>query len=158
MLHFAVEPAVCATGLTEVSAPPPLFLSDQVAVDLGLGKVRESITSAMRGPTMKTTRFAAASFVALALAFTAAPAYAAQPQASDKQNAVATLIYKALKRTQASSPKAFKSTCLLYTINPKTVLDLFFDNDDFVELSKPLGASKKDFRAGINIALKKACA
>ena len=106
---------------------------------------------------MKVTRLAAASLAVLACATIAAPAHAAQPHATDKQNAVAVIMTKSLQQTKASDPKAFQDFCTLYVINAKKVLNMFVTGKRANDLRASLGASKMDFLAGTNIAVKKIC-
>lgn len=110
---------------------------------------------------MKVTRLSAASLLLVgltSLAALAAPAHAVQPSATSKQNAVAKLIYEAFEESKAEDPEGFEDVCTLYTINPKTVLNLFMGQKEITDATRMLGATKKDVRVGMNIALKKVCA
>ncbi len=110
---------------------------------------------------MKAIRLSAASFLLIgltSLTALAAPAHAIQPSATSKQNAVAKIVYEAFEESLAEDPEAFEDICTLFVINPKKVLNLFMGEKEITDATKMLGASKKDFRAGINIALKKVCA
>lgn len=110
---------------------------------------------------MKVTRLGAASFLLvglMGLTGLAAPAQAVQPSATSKQNAVAKLVYEAFEESLAEDPTSFEEICTLYVINPKNILNLFMGEKEITDATKILGASKKDFRAGIKIALKKVCA
>ena len=110
---------------------------------------------------MKVIRLSAASFLIVGLTSVighAAPAQAVQPSATNKQNAVAKIVYEAFEESLAEDPEAFEDICTMYVINPKTILSLFMGQKEITDATKMLGASKKDFRAGINIALKKVCA
>ncbi len=110
---------------------------------------------------MKVIRLSAASVLIIGLTSLiglAAPAQALQPSATNKQNAVAKLVYEAFEESLAEDPKTFEDICTLFEINPKSVLGLFMGQKEITDATKMIGASKKDFRAGINIALKKVCA
>lgn len=110
---------------------------------------------------MKVTRLGAASFLLVgltSLTALAAPAHAVQPSATSKQNAMAKIIYQAFEESLAEDPKAFDDICELYATNPKGILSLFMGYKEMADAAKTLGATKKDFRVGTNIALKKVCA
>jgi len=86
-----------------------------------------------------------------------APAHAAQSLDTSKQKAVAEIVVQALEQSLASDPEGFEDMCRLFVTSPKTVLNLFMAEKDIKDAIRMLGATKKDFRAGTNIALKKAC-
>ena len=119
---------------------------------------RVTLSSSNKGLAMKVTRLAAASLAVLACATIAAPAHAAQPHATDKQTAMVGLIYPIFKANKDSDPKGFKDVCTLYTINSKKVLDIFMAEQGMKDAAKSFGASKKDFRAAMNISIKRVCA
>lgn len=77
---------------------------------------------------MKVIRLSTALFLIIGLTSLiglAAPAQAVQPSATNKQNAVAKLVYEAFEESLAEDPEAFEDICTLYVINPKKVLNLF---------------------------------
>ena len=107
---------------------------------------------------MKVIRLVVASFLVIGLTGLAAPAHAVQPSATNKQKAVAKIVYLAFEESLAEDPNSFEDICTLYVINPKRVLNLFMGEKEIKDATRMLGATTKDFRAGINIALKKVCA
>ena len=118
------------------------------------------MSTSNKGLHVKAIRLSAAAVLLIGLTgltgFTV-PAHAAQSLDTSKRNAVAEMLIQVLEKSLASDPEGFEDMCRLYVINPKTVGNRFMGEKDIKDAVRLLGATKKDFRAGIKIALKKAC-
>jgi hypothetical protein len=108
---------------------------------------------------VKIARIAVASIVTVGLVICAVPAQASQSQASGKQQAIGRMFYKEIVSSYASDPKGLGDLCDLFAINSTSTTALFMSGtSDWTPITRQLGASMKDIRAGVKIALKKACA
>ena len=109
---------------------------------------------------MKGIRLGAAAVLIIGLtgfAGLTVPAHAVQPSDTSKRDAVAELVIQSLKASLAADPKGFEDICQLHAKSPVAAAFGFMMQKDIKAGVRKLGASKEDARAGIKIALKKAC-
>ena len=127
---------------------------------LGASREYGHVSTSNKGLPVKAIRLSAAAVLLIGLiglTGLTVPARAAQSLDTSKRNAAAEIVIEALQKSLASDPEGFEDMCRLYVINPKKVRNRFMGEKDIKDAIRLLGATKKDFRAGTNIALKKAC-
>lgn len=113
-----------------------------------------------RGFLVKGIRLGAAAVLIIGLTGFAGlivPAHAVQPSDTGKRDAVAELVIQSLEASLAADPKGFEVICWVYGRSPVAAIFGFMMQKDIKDGIRQLGASKEDARAGIKIALKKAC-
>jgi len=113
-----------------------------------------------KGFLVKGIRLGAAAVLLIGLTgFTGltVPAHAVQPSDTSKRDAVAELVIQSLEASLAADPKGFEVICWVYVRSPVAAIFGFMEQKDIKDGVRQLGASKEDARAGIKIALKKAC-
>lgn len=155
LIYAPLKPTVDESGnaISPKSRPVAAILARFLGASRGDG---HPLTSNKRLP-VKAIRLGAAAVLLIGLTGLTAPAHAAQSLDTSKRNAVAEIVIQALEKSLASDPEGFEDMCRLYVIKPETVRNRFMGEKDIKGAVQLLGATKKDFRAGIKIALKKAC-
>jgi len=154
-IYAPLKPTVDESG--NPISPRSRLVAAILAWVLGASREDGYALTSNKGFPVKTIRLGAVAVLLIGLTGLTAPAHAAQSLDTSKRNAVAEIVIQAFEKSLASDPEGFEDMCRSYVINPNKVRNRFMGEKDIKGAVQLLGATKKDFRAGVKIALKKAC-